>query len=61
MNDVHYTRMIVHLLLHVTIHIVWQSTPFQTHFVQLTKPSQVFVGPTGIQALPSPCMQLIPP
>jgi len=26
----------------------------KTHFVQLTTPSQVFVGPTGIQALPSP-------
>jgi len=25
-----------------------------SHFVQLTKPSQVFVRPTGIQALPSP-------
>jgi len=30
------------------------SSSFQTHFVQLTKPSQVFVRPTGIQALPSP-------
>jgi len=30
------------------------SSTFQTHFAQLTKPSQVFVRPTGIQALPSP-------
>jgi len=34
-------------------HNVFSST-FQTNFVQLTKPSQVFVRPTGIQALPSP-------
>jgi len=27
---------------------------FQTHFVQLIKPSQVSIRPTGIQALPSP-------
>jgi len=26
----------------------------RTHFVQLTKPSQVLVRPTGIQAVPSP-------
>jgi len=45
----------------VTLNIVTQivsgflhSITFQTHFVQLTKPSQVFVRPTGIQALPSP-------
>jgi len=30
------------------------SSTFQTHFVQLVKPSQVFVRPTGMQALPSP-------
>jgi len=35
-------------------HFVQLITTFQTHFVQLTKPSQVFVRPTGIQALPSP-------
>jgi len=29
------------------------SSTFQTHFVQLIKPSQVFVRPTGIQALSS--------
>jgi len=32
---------------------------FQTHFVQLTKPSQVLVRPTGIQALPSPVNSII--
>jgi len=31
------------------------------HFVQLTKPSQVFVRPTGIQALPSPVNSTIIP
>jgi len=30
------------------------SSTFQTHFVQLIEPSQVFVRPTGIQTLPSP-------
>jgi len=30
------------------------SSTFQIHFVQLIKPSQAFVRPTGIQALPSP-------
>jgi len=30
------------------------SSTFQTHFVQLVKPSLVFVKSTGIQALPSP-------
>jgi len=30
------------------------SSTFQTHFFQLTKSSQVFARPTGIQALPSP-------
>jgi len=30
------------------------SSTFQTHIVQLIKPSQVYVRPTGIQALPSP-------
>jgi len=29
------------------------SSTFQTHFGQLIKPSQVFVRPTGEQALPS--------
>jgi len=32
---------------------------FQTHLVQLIKPSQVFVRPTGIQALPSPLNSII--
>jgi len=30
------------------------SSTFQTHLVQSIKPSQFFVRPTGIQALPSP-------
>jgi len=35
------------------------SSTFQTHFVQLSKPSQVLVRPTGIQALPSPVNSII--
>jgi len=29
------------------------SYTFQTHFVQLNKPSQIFIRPSGMQALPS--------
>jgi len=35
------------------------SFTFQTHFVQITKPSLVLVRPTGIQALPSPVNSII--
>jgi len=36
-----------------------RSSTFQTHFVQLIKPSQVFVRPAGIQTLPSPVNSII--
>jgi len=35
------------------------SSTFQTHFVLLIKPSQAFVRPTGIQALPSSVYSII--
>jgi len=36
------------------IFFFFQSSTFQTHFVQLIKSSKVLVRPTDIQALPSP-------